>query len=248
MYNNTLTDIYLAATDSARLEGAGSKWDLTSGFSRLYIGSNVGLQFNNSTQTAAINIGDNQANAFSLNIQGGNTFIAAVSTNGAESLTLGSTAASSSSTLQADSTAIVKADRIRVLGNTSAAEPSLEIGEDADNGANFVAIKSPASLSSDYTQTLTAATGEIPVAIKGSATLDFGSTAANTCSELTITVTGAADGDVVALGVPNSVTITGAVYTAWVSSADTGTVQYCNTSGGGAGDPGSATYKVQVFK
>mgnify|MGYP001587811884 CR=1 FL=1 len=85
-------------------------------------------------------------------------------------------------------------------------------------------------------------------AIKASATLDFASTALSTCSELTMTATGAVDGDVVALGVPNSVTVTGAVYTAWVSAADTVTVQYCNTSIIGAGDPGSATFKVQVLK
>jgi len=84
--------------------------------------------------------------------------------------------------------------------------------------------------------------------LKGSATLDFGSTAAGASTDLTITVTGAADGDVVSLGVPNaSVTATGR-YFAWVSSANTITVRFSPTILVGSEDPASGTFKVTVTK
>jgi hypothetical protein len=84
--------------------------------------------------------------------------------------------------------------------------------------------------------------------LKGSATLDFGSTAAGASSDLTITVTGAADGDVVSLGVPNaSITATGR-YFAWVSGTDTVTVRFSPTILVGSEDPASGTFKITVTK
>jgi len=87
-----------------------------------------------------------------------------------------------------------------------------------------------------------------PRILKGSATLDFGSTAAGASTDLTITVTGAADGDVVSLGVPNaSVTATGR-YFAWVSATNTVTVRFSPTILVGSEDPASGTFKVTVTK
>jgi len=84
--------------------------------------------------------------------------------------------------------------------------------------------------------------------LKGSAILDFGSTAAGASTDLTITVTGAADGDVVSLGVPNaSVTATGR-YFAWVSASNTVTVRFSPTILVGSEDPASGTFKVTVTK
>lgn len=84
--------------------------------------------------------------------------------------------------------------------------------------------------------------------LKGSATLDFGSTAAGASTDLTITVTGAADGDAVSLGVPNaSVTATGR-YFAWVSATNTVTVRFSPTTLVGSEDPASGTFKVTVTK
>lgn len=83
--------------------------------------------------------------------------------------------------------------------------------------------------------------------LNGSATLDFGSTAAQSSADLTITVTGAADGDVVTLGVPNGSTLTNSSFTAWVSAANTVTVRFNNYSSG-AQDPASGTFKVRVIK
>jgi len=83
--------------------------------------------------------------------------------------------------------------------------------------------------------------------LTGSATLDFGSTAAQTSSDLTITVTGAADGDIVSLGVSNASVNANTNYTAWVSAANTVTVRFNNYSSA-AVDPASGTFKVFVTK
>lgn len=104
-------------------------------------------------------------------------------------------------------------------------------------------------------QVLTSAgTGAVPTwttpiaGITESATLNFPSTVAGTSSTLTITVTGAADGDVVAIGIPNGSTATNGVYTAWVSAANTVTIMFTNTNTITAIDPASGTFRVTVFK
>jgi len=79
------------------------------------------------------------------------------------------------------------------------------------------------------------------------ATLNFTSTAAQTSSELTITVTGAADGDMVILGVPNTAVNANTCYTARVSAANTVSVRFNNYSTA-AVDPASASFKVVVLK
>lgn len=83
--------------------------------------------------------------------------------------------------------------------------------------------------------------------LNGSASLNFGSTAAQSSADLTITVTGAADGDPVILGVPNAAVNANSCYTAWVSATNTVTVRFNNYSSGSI-DPGSATFKVTVQK
>jgi hypothetical protein len=81
----------------------------------------------------------------------------------------------------------------------------------------------------------------------GSAVLNFPSTLTATCNNLTISVTGAADGDPVALGVPAAAVPAGGSFTAWVSSANNVSVRYCNNTAGSL-DPASATFKVSVTK
>lgn len=83
--------------------------------------------------------------------------------------------------------------------------------------------------------------------LTGSATLDFPDTAAQTSSELTITVTGAADGDVVSVGVPNVSTNANSCFTARVSATNTVTVKFNNYSSGSI-NPASGTFKVKVLK
>ena len=83
--------------------------------------------------------------------------------------------------------------------------------------------------------------------LTGSATLDFPSTTTLLSADLTITVTGAADGDVVSLGVPNAAVNANTSYSAWVSAANTVTVRFNNYSSGTV-DPASGTFKVFVTK
>ena len=79
-------------------------------------------------------------------------------------------------------------------------------------------------------------------------TLDFPSTNNDSFNNLTVTVTGAVDGDVVTLGIPNaSVPDANSNFTAWVSAANTVTVRFNNNSGV-AQDPASGSFKVFVTK
>lgn len=80
--------------------------------------------------------------------------------------------------------------------------------------------------------------------LTGTATLDFANVAAVGCStDLTITVTGAADGDPVSIGVPNAAQVTGGIFYGWVSAASTVSVRFCDTS---SGNPASATFRAMV--
>jgi len=81
--------------------------------------------------------------------------------------------------------------------------------------------------------------------LSATATLNFDLTAL-TVEDLTITVTGAADGDVVTLGVPNGSVTTSVQYSAWVSAADTVTVR-ARTSATGE-NPASGTFRATVIK
>jgi hypothetical protein len=83
--------------------------------------------------------------------------------------------------------------------------------------------------------------------LPGSATLNFPSTLTMLSADLTITVTGAEDGDVVSLGVPNAAVNANTFYSAWVSAANTVTVRFNNYSIGTV-DPASALFKVFVTK
>ena len=83
--------------------------------------------------------------------------------------------------------------------------------------------------------------------LTGSATLDFPSTLTMLSADLTITVTGAADGDVVSLGVPNAAVNENTSYSAWVSAANTVTVRFNNYSVGTV-NPASGSFKVFVTK
>jgi hypothetical protein len=115
------------------------------------------------------------------------------------------------------------------------------------------AIASPAAGLSVYNSSLatndvyTTAWYQQPNGLTGSGTLDFPSTGAHSSSDLTITVTGAADGDIVILGVPNASVTNESNYSAWVSAANTVTVRY-NHYGSGTNNPASGTFKVYVIK
>lgn len=88
--------------------------------------------------------------------------------------------------------------------------------------------------------------------ISASATLDFPNVLMNQNAVLTTTVTGAAVGDVVALGLPNSILSTMTAYNgtfqAWVSATNTVSIRFQNSDPMAAHDLASATFKVTVFK
>jgi hypothetical protein len=84
--------------------------------------------------------------------------------------------------------------------------------------------------------------------LTASATLNFASASANTCStDLTVSVTNAAVGDVCTLGVPNGSVNAGSTFSCWVSASGTVTVRHCNVSAG-SNDPASGTFKVVVWQ
>jgi hypothetical protein len=86
------------------------------------------------------------------------------------------------------------------------------------------------------------------VPLEGSATLDFPSTGHGNSADLTITVTGADEGDVVALGIPNASIVANASYIAWVSATNTVTVRFNNYASSGSSNPASGTFKIKVLK
>lgn len=86
---------------------------------------------------------------------------------------------------------------------------------------------------------------QIPVSLS-SAILDFPSTLANTSSELTITVPGAAIGDPVSLGIPGTPDGS-SCYTAYVSEANIVTVRFNNYSADTI-DPLSGLFKIALTK
>lgn len=91
--------------------------------------------------------------------------------------------------------------------------------------------------------------GAAPVSFSGygTATLDFASAAAGVCStDLTITVTGAAAGAPVDLGVPNGSVATGSSFFPWVSAANTVSVRHCCNLGS-ACDPASGVFSARVW-
>ena len=89
--------------------------------------------------------------------------------------------------------------------------------------------------------------------LSATASLDFTALAASSCETLTVTVTGAADGNVVQLGVPNALAdVDGATerthFYGWVSAADTVSVRRCNPTAGATADPAAATVRASVWQ
>jgi hypothetical protein len=88
--------------------------------------------------------------------------------------------------------------------------------------------------------------------LSGTASLDFGATAAGACDALTITVTGATDGNPVSLGVPAALMSASEYQTiqGYVSAADTVTVKRCNTTNAttALSNPAAATVRATVIQ
>lgn len=81
----------------------------------------------------------------------------------------------------------------------------------------------------------------------GSSGINLGSAPANDSIDGTATLTGAANGDVLLFGPPNSAFASTRLFTAWASGTNQVTVRYINTSES-ASDLASITFKWLVFK
>lgn len=79
------------------------------------------------------------------------------------------------------------------------------------------------------------------------AVIDFPTTGSNMSSDHNITVSGASDGDIVSIGVPNASTTSNSNYTAWVSATNTVTIRFNNYSNATI-DPAQGSFKVKVIK
>jgi uncharacterized repeat protein (TIGR03803 family) len=76
----------------------------------------------------------------------------------------------------------------------------------------------------------------------------FSAPQGNACSSVAFAFTGASDGDSIALGVPNSRMIGSAVYTAWVSAANTITIRACAFAPNPPTSFGSGAIRVDLWK
>jgi hypothetical protein len=117
---------------------------------------------------------------------------------------------------------------------------------DADDTAvTYTSSSRTMAIDADWTFSIGGGTA-IDSVLTATATLDFPSTAAQTSSDLTITVTGAAANNIAMVGPPTTVNANTS-YTAWVSAADTVTVRFNNYSAAPV-DPASATFRATVIK
>ncbi len=121
-----------------------------------------------------------------------------------------------------------------------------------DGANNRTSIGHAASTQPSGTATLNvegtlAIAGGTPITkvLSATATLDFPSTSAQNSADLTITVTGAAVGDTVSLGVPNGSVNANTSFSGWVSATNTVTVRFNNYSSGSV-DPASGTFRATV--
>ncbi len=85
--------------------------------------------------------------------------------------------------------------------------------------------------------------------LSNTATLDFGVIGANSCDQLTITVTGAADGDPVSLGVPSALaSLNGVQVSGFVISANTVAVRVCNATAQATTNPPPVSVRASLWQ
>lgn len=83
--------------------------------------------------------------------------------------------------------------------------------------------------------------------LTNTASLDYPSVGAGATEVLTITVTGAADGDIATVGVPIASQTTGLIWQAYVSGANTISISCTNTTGSPI-EPATATFRASIIK
>lgn len=193
------------------------------------------------------------------NLSGGMTFISSHASGGFRWYTGGTAAANIAMTM--DNTGLVHLRPGMLIGGITTAPGYISLYEDLDDGVNFTKFQ-PQAQAASITYTLPAAvpttSGAMLTAttagvmswvdkLAGSATLNFDLTSVNS-EDLTITVTGAADGDVVSMGHVNASATANVTYTAWVSATNTVTIRAARIDVASGADPASGTFKAIVFK
>jgi len=146
-------------------------------------------------------------------------------------------------------TAKIGSDAVTAVKIADGAVQTAKLGEAAVTNAKLAS----SGLSASKFTTGTLPTGQLP-ANSGTASLDFGIVGGLACADLTITVTGAVDGQPCEPGVPNALgSTTGLKFTCFVSASNTATVRACCNNGETAGvanacaDPAAATVRALVW-
>lgn len=153
-------------------------------------------------------------------------------------------------------------DAANVIGvrTTAAAQNTLRIHGSNLAGAKYLSLSHDGTdaVISASSGTVKVTTGGLTIGTGGSsvskvlsatATLDFADTAPQATTDLTITVTGAVDGNIVVMGIVNASQPAGACdFRAWVSAADTVTVRFTNNNLVGNINPASGTFRATVIQ
>ena len=148
-----------------------------------------------------------------------------------------------------------RADKsITVTGPTNIVGATTITGATSITGATTVSTTLGVTGASTLTGGATIGSGGAPIlkVLSGTGAVDFTALAAGTCETFTITVTGAANGDTVALGIPAAAWATTeyATIQGWVSAANTVTVKRCNITNAttALSDPASVTIRATVMQ
>jgi hypothetical protein len=144
-------------------------------------------------------------------------------------------------------------DSLSFFTNNGAAQMTLfpsgnfSIGNNSDEAPLAVGTAAQFQVSAAGAATIgggTAITRHLSVSVA----LGFPEFGQRSCKTLTVTVAGAAEGDSVALGIPNALAIDGLSWFGWVSAADTVSVRGCNVSDGAVAAPPAAKVRVDVWQ
>ena len=141
-----------------------------------------------------------------------------------------------------------------VTGATTITGATGITGATSITGAATVSTTLGVTGTSTLTGGATIGSGGAPIlkVLSGTGAVDFTALAAGTCETFTITVTGAADGDTVALGIPAAAWATTeyATIQGWVSAANTVTIKRCNLTNAttALSNPASVTIRATVMQ
>lgn len=235
-YQNTLTNLSTGTLATASYQVLNSskltQWGMTgSGYTgSAYLGASGSFQYTDSPIGHSFWLADTGTPVFKIGFGATPTEVFRLTSAGR--LFLGGSTTPTARLHIAAGTATASTAPLKFTAGTNLTTP--EAGAVEFDGTNYFATSS----STRYTlaKTLTA-----------TATLNFDLTAVN-YQDLTITVTGAADGDAVVIGVPNGAAVADITFFGWVSAANTVTIRVSRVGGGGAADPASGTFRASVLK